>query len=118
MRALLDHPWPGNVRELENALERAMVLSHDGRITAADLPGSVTRPAVRVVAAPAPSAAEVVPHRQAAETAEADAIRAALAGSGGNRRDAAKALGVSVRTLFYKIKQLGLEDGGSKDGVQ
>jgi len=41
--------------------------------------------------------------RDAVERAERDAITAALRGAGGNRREAAKRLGVSLRTLFYKM---------------
>jgi DNA-binding NtrC family response regulator len=43
------------------------------------------------------------------ESAERDAIRAALAAAGGNRRTAASRLGVSLRTLFYKMSKLGLD---------
>jgi two-component system response regulator AtoC len=46
-----------------------------------------------------------------AEAAEAAAIRAALAQTGGSRKEAAKLLGVSVRTLFYKLRDLGIGDG-------
>jgi len=41
--------------------------------------------------------------REAVEAAERQAIEAALAAAGGNRREAAKRLGVSLRTLFYKM---------------
>jgi len=36
-RALLDYPWPGNIRELENVIHRALLVSHDGAVTAYDL---------------------------------------------------------------------------------
>ena len=36
-RALLDYPWPGNIRELENVIHRALLVSHDGAVTAHDL---------------------------------------------------------------------------------
>nr|WP_307188273.1 sigma 54-interacting transcriptional regulator [Massilia sp. Root351] len=36
-RALLDYPWPGNIRELENVMHRALLVSHDGAVTAHDL---------------------------------------------------------------------------------
>jgi transcriptional regulator with PAS, ATPase and Fis domain len=45
---------------------------------------------------------------EAVEAAEREAITAALAGVNGNRREAAKALGVSLRTLFYKIERYGI----------
>ena len=46
--------------------------------------------------------------REAAEAAEREAIRASLEAVGGNRREAAKRLGVSLRTLFYKMERYGL----------
>ncbi len=99
VRALLDYRWPGNVRELENALERALVLARAGVIGRDDLP-----PAVR-----AGAAAEDLTLQRQVDTAEAEAIRGALARVGGNRRQAASLLGVSVRTLFYRLKRLGIE---------
>ncbi len=102
MRQVLDSPWPGNVRELENALERAVVLARDGVIRAVDLPVPTD--------GAASGSAGVTPLRAQADAAEARAIRDALARTGGNRKEAAKLLGVSVRTLFYKLKDLGIAD--------
>jgi two-component system response regulator AtoC len=99
--------WPGNVRELENAIERAVVLSNKEILDAADF---------RLQPLPAPRSqgsgergvgsgtlSDVV------DAAERQAITAALEESGGNRRGAAKRLGVSLRTLFYKMSRHGLE---------
>src|SRR6266702_2064143 len=93
--------WPGNVRSLEHAIERAAVLSDKEILEAGDFVGP--RPL-----SPAPQRAEgerggEVPLRDAVERAERDAITAALRGAGGNRREAAKRLGVRLRTLFYKM---------------
>lgn len=107
MRALLDHPWPGNVRELENALERAMVLAQAGVVRRADLPPAVV--GVERGGAPIGATSEKLSLKRATEAAEESAIRAALERTGGNRRAAAQALGISVRALFYKLKQLDLE---------
>jgi DNA-binding NtrC family response regulator len=102
MRALLDYAWPGNVRELSNALERAVVLAPGGRIALEDLPEPVrTTPAARVD--------DGLSLRDRTAQAERDAIRAALARADGNRREAAALLGISLRSLFYKLKALGLE---------
>ncbi len=102
MKQVLEAPWPGNVRELENALERAMVLAQGGVIRAADLPAPS--------AAPATASAGATSLKAQADAAEARAIRDALTRTGGNRKDAAKLLGISVRTLFYKLKDLGIAD--------
>jgi two-component system response regulator AtoC len=103
MRALLDYAWPGNVRELQNALERALVLAAAGRVSLATLPPSI-QGAVTSLAAPSPEALSL---RRRADAAELDAIREALRRTGGNRREAAALLGISVRTLFYKLRSLG-----------
>src|SRR6185369_14908497 len=56
LTALRLYHWPGNVRQLKNCLERAVILSNNGRITISELPPEVTRPAV-----PAPALTSVVP---------------------------------------------------------
>jgi two-component system response regulator AtoC len=97
-------PWPGNVRQLENAIERAAVLSDGGALEPADFASDrgsgVVGPG---------EGARTGTLRDAVESAERDAIRAALAAAGGNRRTAASRLGVSLRTLFYKMSKLGLD---------
>ncbi len=102
MKQVCEAPWPGNVRELENALERAMVLAQGGVIRAADLPAPS--------AAASTASAGATSLKAQADAAEARAIRDALTRTGGNRKDAAKLLGISVRTLFYKLKDLGIAD--------
>jgi two-component system response regulator AtoC len=106
LRCLLDYRWPGNVRELENALERAMVLARDGTIRREDLPAAVRGAAGGT---PAEGAADgTLSLRRQASVAEEAAIRAALERTGGNRRQAAELLGISVRTLFYRLQRLGI----------
>ena len=104
MRALLDHAWPGNVRELSNALERALVLARGRAIARADLPAAVlgaeARPAARGMGG------DLTLKKQGGALEE-EIIREALQRSGGNRRKAAALLGISVRALFYKLKNLG-----------
>ncbi len=108
LRALLDYDWPGNVRELSNALERAIVLSRSGHVTLDDLPASVVAGSA---AAAVPSLPEgVLSLKRHAVAAQGEVIREALQRAGGNRRRAAALLGISVRSLFYKLKALGLTD--------
>jgi two-component system, NtrC family, response regulator AtoC len=106
MRALLEYDWPGNVRELSNAVERALVLVSDGVIHRADLPPSILgrRPPREAAPRSGPDLTLKV-HEDQLESAM---IREALQRAGGNRRQAAQLLGISVRTLFYKLKQLGI----------
>jgi len=101
LASLEAQPWPGNVRELENAIERAAVLSGKPMLHPADFSPTPLRVPER--------GREEETLRAAVEAAEAAAIRAALEATGGNRRAAATRLGVSLRTLFYKIERYGLE---------
>jgi DNA-binding NtrC family response regulator len=98
--------WPGNVRELENAIERAVVLSADGVVR-----GEAFQDAGLGVSADTPAARAATPVRlkEAVAQAERDAIASALAAAQGNREQAARALGVSLRTLYYKLRDAGLE---------
>src|SRR5205807_10326783 len=104
-------PWPGWKRnagratcELEHAIERAAVLSDREVLEPADFRKDPL-PAHRS----GPQGAGSGTLREAVETAERQAIVAALQAAGGNRRAAAKLLGVSLRTLFYKIDRYHLE---------
>jgi DNA-binding NtrC family response regulator len=98
-RALAAHPWPGNVRELENAVERAVVLARGDTIEPEDL---------LLEERPAPPAADGT-LQESLDRAAATRIRAALAAAGGNRAEAARALGVDRTTLYRTMKRLGME---------
>jgi DNA-binding NtrC family response regulator len=101
---LRSYAWPGNVRELMNVLERALLLSRGGVIEDIALPES---PATRPPGAPLPDT-DVVALSDAVARAERAVIQAALERTGDNKAQAAKLLGISVRTLFYKLEKLGL----------
>jgi len=108
MAAMLRHPWPGNVRELRNVIERACLLS-SGTIEPEHLllpelePVSGTVRAM-TAAAPAPVPAALgTPGRL--RDAEKDLILSTLQLHGGNRTRAATALGISVKTLYNKLKR-------------
>jgi DNA-binding NtrC family response regulator len=131
--ALLAYRWPGNVRELQNTVERAVILSENGRsVTAAalGLPGNLNvaeappEPGLSGVAvegsndvsasAPVPSVAGgenttsvTDNHGQVLrlDQLEKHAIRAALRQTGGNRTQAAAELGISIRTLRNKLQE-------------
>jgi len=113
MHELLAHDWPGNVRELSHALERALILSSGGRIRAADLPPGVRRKTQRSAESSAPTGPLSL--RQRTGAVEAETIRSALRAAHGNRRKAAGLLGISVRSLFYKLKALGIADDSLRD---
>lgn len=108
---LLAYDWPGNVRELDNALQRALILQQGGVIEAADfcLDGKVPAPPV----APAPAVADEVAGAAVSSGLEHDLRRHefqmildALRAERGRRKEAADRLGISPRTLRYKLAQM------------
>jgi two-component system response regulator FlrC len=105
LRLRVGHCWPGNVRELDNVLQRALILAGDGPVTADCI--RFDRRAAAPPAGPPPSASDdghglIV----AVKAREAEAIRIALAETGGRRSLAAQRLGISERTLRYKLAAL------------
>jgi len=101
-------PWPGNVRELQHAIERAAVLTDKAVLEPDDLLGTrAGRPDSRTAGQEGVSSDVTL--KAAVDAAEREAISAALAAVGGNRREAARRLGVSLRTLFYKMERHNLE---------
>jgi two-component system response regulator AtoC len=99
---LAAQPWPGNVRELEHAIERAAVLTDRETLRPEDFESGGTRHAP---SAPPGSGSVVRSLREATDRAEREAIVDALQRVGGNRREAARSLRVSLRTLFYKMRR-------------
>ena len=115
MRCLWTYPWPGNVRELQHVLEGAMVMS-DGVIHSEHLPAAIQRPAQ-----PRPAAAENGPALsgsldEALEEWERRMILNALSQTQGVQARAAKVLGISERSLWYRIKKLGIQVRTPEDG--
>jgi DNA-binding NtrC family response regulator len=98
--AFAGYDWPGNIRELQNVIERAVILS-SGRITLSDLPEVIRRPGTATQPPGADGRLDEV---------EREAIVEMLARCGGNRRLAAERLGISKRTLQYRLKEYGLTD--------
>ncbi|HEY0270300.1 MAG TPA: sigma 54-interacting transcriptional regulator [Sphingomonas sp.] len=110
---LMAHDWPGNVRELDNVIQRALLLRMGDRIEAEDLAIEVTHavaPALSLVAAaPALVARDANAAASLADVARAsemEAIRAALEEAGGKRLLAAARLGISERTLRYRLAEM------------
>ncbi|MBP8128168.1 MAG: sigma-54-dependent Fis family transcriptional regulator [Candidatus Hydrogenedentes bacterium] len=91
--------WPGNVRELEHTLEQLFILADRGPITTAMLPDKFREPA------PLPAAWVLPPGGIVLEDLEQDLIRQALHASGGRIKEAAELLGISYKTLQYRLKK-------------
>ncbi|MDR0996199.1 MAG: sigma-54 dependent transcriptional regulator [Zoogloeaceae bacterium] len=105
--ALLSYDFPGNVRELENMLERALALSSGGKIGKDDLflpdKAGQTRPQ------PSETLDEYLARLERAE------IEAALVATHGNRTAAAKKLGISFRSIRYRLERLGMNPGSEEE---
>jgi DNA-binding NtrC family response regulator len=123
LRLLEAYRWPGNVREISNVVERAAILAAGDVVLPEHLPPSILGGGERppsVLSSPAgagvakESAESVGTSSDAGgavtvEEAERQAIRRALAETQGNRSQAAKLLGISRRTLLYRLKRYGGE---------
>ena len=123
--ALCAYSWPGNVRQLKNCLERAVILSNNGRITINELPPEVVRPSVpgAVFTAPTSQPAAAVdlstgassfgPIPSASPTSlrdvERQQILVALEQTGWHRGKTAEILGISPSTLYRRLRDYNLE---------
>jgi two-component system response regulator HydG len=104
MERLMSHPWPGNVRELENVVERAVVLGRGELIEPSLLPPSIAK-------AEAPDEdilARVLESGISLDDLERELMKRALAQTQGNVSRAAKVLGLSRRTLQYRMEKYGI----------
>jgi DNA-binding NtrC family response regulator len=102
-RYLLTHPWPGNVRELEATIQRAVTMTKREILTPEDVsPDDVI---------PASTGTPASPHllNEAVREAERRYLQEVLQSVGGQRMRAAQILGISRKTLWKKLKMLGLE---------
>ena len=94
--ALLDHPWPGNLDELRQVLDHAVSKAGSGIIGIEELPPGIPSPS------PSAGAGQVIGFARM-DDLERAALVAALEACNGNRRRAAKRLGVSIRTIYNMI---------------
>jgi two-component system response regulator FlrC len=107
LEELAAHAWPGNVRELENVIRRALLLAGE---TAEIAPEHIIfDTAARVVTDAAPALTRIAAPRSLSDVAfasEARAIMESLTRHGGNRAATARSLGISERTLRYRLASM------------
>ena len=96
--------WPGNIRELENVIERLVVLASEGDVTVDDLPAALTdqRPSLDILQM------EIPPEGFSLERLEKELLLQVLVKFGWNQTHAAQYLGLSRKTLIYRMEKHGL----------
>ena len=103
MRLLRLYAWPGNIRQLRNVMERLIITVRDRVIESSHLPDEIQTSKEHIRTA-------MVTLGSTLEDIEREIIRRTLAEVTNHREKAAKILGISLRTLQYKIKEYGIRD--------
>lgn len=114
MVKLLAYDWPGNVRELENVLGRAMIFMkfHEVMIDVSHLP-PLSAPSAAPAVRPE-TEGELRPLDEMLGRYEAQLLEEALRRHRGNKTAAARALGISVRNLYYKLEKYNIVKNGTQ----
>jgi DNA-binding NtrC family response regulator len=115
LRTMMGYDWPGNVRELENSVERACALSSGPILHLGDLPTQLQQQGLeaRRVAVSAGEAGQqdgAAPGVATLADLERQAILGAIRTLNGDKRQAAKLLGIGKTTLYRKLKEYGIAD--------
>ncbi len=106
LRTMMEYDWPGNVRQLENAIRRMVALCSGNELHLGDLPTQIRNAAEALPAEP-----RLVALPEVAPLADVErlAIEHALKVTRGDRRKAARLLGIGKTTLYRKLKGYGLD---------
>jgi len=96
---LVNYGWPGNVRELSNVIERAVILCPAGEIITP----------LQLGISPAVNTEDQRDHKDILRSVERETIVKVLADCRGNRKKAASLLGISLRSLYYKLKEYNID---------
>lgn len=100
LELLKEYDWPGNIRELHNIIEQAIILSEKEKIEVEDLPLPVQKFVLTE---------EITKKELTLSELEKIYIEKVLQENQGNREKTAKTLGISPRSLYYKIKHYGIQ---------
>ncbi|MGH1343246.1 MAG: sigma-54-dependent transcriptional regulator [Nannocystales bacterium] len=111
----LRYPYPGNVRELENLVERAIALETSDVLTAVNLPPMRRRTTAAIAIAGPELTDEGLDLDAAIADVERRLIKEALGKTRGVRKEAAKLLSISFRSLRYRLEKLGIEVSRGRD---
>jgi len=109
-RMMMDYAWPGNVRQLESAIERAILLCEGDLITPDDMPSEVRQESQTV----ATGGFKLPPEGISFEEVEKNLILQAMDQTDYNITKAAKLLGLTFRTLQYRLEKFGIKKADGK----
>ncbi|HMK34994.1 MAG TPA: sigma-54 dependent transcriptional regulator [Desulfomonilaceae bacterium] len=109
MRVLCNYQYPGNIRELENVIERCVTLEQSDQLTAENIPAKLVETTQSPPADEADFPADGIDLNLTMENMERKLVTKALEITGGNRSRAARLLGVTQRSLRYRLLKLGME---------
>jgi len=101
MQCLLAYDWPGNVRELQNIVARSLILSENGTIEVSDLPNNIGILHFGSIAKPMDSNATL---KQQLRNYELAIIKTAIEDADGDRKLAARRLGIGISSLYRKLE--------------
>jgi transcriptional regulator with PAS, ATPase and Fis domain len=118
MVLLSQYRWPGNVRELENAIERAVSLSHGPLLTPEDLPEVIRQHATNDADARLSQVDQLDEASLTLEEVEKRHLTRVLKETKGNKVKAAKILGIDRRTLYRMAERFGLDLGEEAEGSE
>src|SRR5712664_1319806 len=110
-KLMVDYSWPGNVRQLESAIERAILLCEGDQITVDDLPLEVRQESRPI----SEGTFKLPPEGISFEDLEQDLIMQAMEKTDYNITKAAKLLGLTFRTLQYRLEKFGIKKPGTTD---
>ncbi|MGQ0812435.1 MAG: sigma-54-dependent transcriptional regulator [Nitrospiraceae bacterium] len=116
MALLQRYRWPGNVRELENAIERAVSLSHGPLVMPEDLPEVIRQPQQEIHEHVSAKGAEPNEAMLTLDEVEKRHLMRVLKETKGNKVKAAKILGIDRRTLYRMAERFGLDLGEEAEG--
>ena len=100
LQSLLAYNWPGNIRELQNIIARSIILSENGAIEVADLPPYIGLPQFSIPSNVDTSDSSL---KQQLKNYELAIIKSAIEDAGGDRKLAAKRLGIGISSLYRKL---------------